>query len=228
MYADRYAGRGRIDAGGLAAATGMTAAMVTALIYAAPPWAPGTPPEPPIKTIDIRVTPPPEPIPPEPRPRDEVRPSPQPFIPDAVVPTPPTPENNAVAGTDVITPPAPFTGTVAGTGTGGGDGVAVDPPAPPPPMLVGPALDPRYARELQPPYPPSEQREGNDGRVSVRVRIGADGRVKEVRRVSATSDAFFRATERQALGRWRFRPATRDGVAEEGWKTMTVTFVLAD
>ena len=225
MYADRYAGRGRIDAGGLAAAIGVTTAIVGALAFAAPEWVAGPPKDPPITIVNVPLPPIPKPIPPEPQPQDEVRPSPQPYIPKPIIAPPQPLDPGSITSTEVITPPGPITGTPAGTGSGEGT-VAVDPPARPVPMLVGAALDPRYARELQPPYPPSEQREGNDGRVTVRVRIGADGRVKEVRRVSATSDAFFRATERQALSRWRFRPATRDGVAEEGWKTMSVTFVL--
>ena len=95
-------------------------------------------------------------------------------------------------------------------------------------MIVGPSVDPRYADAFQPDYPASEQRMGNDGKVTVRVLIGTDGRVKQIERVSATSDAFFRATETQALRRWRFRPGTRDGVPQEAWRTMTVTFVLND
>lgn len=56
--------------------------------------------------------------------------------------------------------------------------------------------------------------------------IGTDGRVKQVERVSAASEAFWQATERQALSRWRFRPALRDGVAVESWRTMTVRFEM--
>jgi len=62
--------------------------------------------------------------------------------------------------------------------------------------------------------------------VVVRVLVGTDGRVKAIERVSATSDAFFAATRRQALSQWRFRPATRDGVGVESWYRMSVTFVL--
>jgi protein TonB len=69
---------------------------------------------------------------------------------------------------------------------------------------------------------------GNPGKVTVRVLIGTDGRVKQVEPVTATSDAFFRATRDQALRRWRFRPGTRDGVPQEAWRTMSVTFVMAD
>lgn len=44
--------------------------------------------------------------------------------------------------------------------------------------------------------------------------------------VSAASEAFCRATRAQALARWRFRPATRDGVATAAVQTLTVRFTL--
>ncbi|WP_163484575.1 energy transducer TonB, partial [Escherichia coli] len=88
--------------------------------------------------------------------------------------------------------------------------------------------DPRYADAFQPNYPASELRAQRDGRVSVRVLVGADGRVKSVEQVSATSPAFFEATRQQALSKWRFKPATRGGVAEESWMTLSVTFQIKD
>jgi protein TonB len=81
---------------------------------------------------------------------------------------------------------------------------------------------------LQPPYPTSEERAQRGGTVQLRVTIGSDGRVTAVQRIAATSDAFWRATERQALGRWRFRPATLDGRPVEASKVMTVTFRIED
>lgn len=108
-----------------------------------------------------------------------------------------------------------------------GGGGAVEPPVPAP-VRVEAQIDRRYAGDLQPPYPPSEQRMSNEGKVTVRVTIGTDGRVKAVARVSATSDAFYKATERQALSRWRFKPATVDGRPVESQKVMSVTFRMED
>ncbi|NIJ65761.1 protein TonB [Sphingomonas leidyi] len=105
--------------------------------------------------------------------------------------------------------------------------VTVDPPKPAP-ALVGARRDPRYADAFQPNYPASELRAQRDGRVSVRVLVGPDGRVKAVEQVSATSAAFFEATKQQALSKWRFKPATRGGVAEESWMTLSVTFQIKD
>jgi protein TonB len=80
--------------------------------------------------------------------------------------------------------------------------------------------------ELQPPYPASEERAENEGSVTVRILIGTDGRVKSVEKVRGANDAFFRATEQQALRHWRFRPATVDGRPVESRKTITVHFRL--
>lgn len=79
---------------------------------------------------------------------------------------------------------------------------------------------------LQPPYPASEERAEVTGSVTVTVTIGTDGRVKDVQKVRAANDAFYRATEQQALRHWRFRPATVDGKPVESRKTMTVHFRL--
>ena len=95
-------------------------------------------------------------------------------------------------------------------------------------MIVGASYDPRFANALQPPYPASEIRGGNSGRVVIRVLIGADGRVKQVERIAAASDAFFAAAEKQALTKWRFKPATSDGTPIEQWKTMSLRFELQE
>jgi len=104
-------------------------------------------------------------------------------------------------------------------------GTVIEPPKHDP-VLVGPSVDPHYAGYFQPAYPPDEIRAGNTGRVTVRVLIGTDGRVKQIEKVSAASDSFWEATRRRALDKWRFTPATRDGVPYETWKTMSVSFVL--
>ena len=99
-----------------------------------------------------------------------------------------------------------------------------DPPAPP--KLILAELDSRFIGAFQPDYPASEQRREIEGFAKVRVLIGTDGRVMAVELISADSPGFFQETRRRALAKWRFRPATRDGVAEESWKVMTVCFQI--
>ena len=105
----------------------------------------------------------------------------------------------------------------------------VDPPAQPkvePREPVRIAATMTNGSERQPPYPAAEQRAGAEGMVSVRILIGADGRVKSVQRVKAASEAFYRATERQALRHWRFKPAMVDGKPVESSQTVTVHFQM--
>jgi protein TonB len=172
--------------------------------------------------VPIETPPPPQPVeklepvkptvetPPRPSTIDIVRP---------VIEAPPT--GPVVTGpTEPVLPPSgPTTGTLGGTGTG--SGTIVDPPMP---VIVDATVDPRHSSAFQPDYPGRELGLGEEGIVTVRVLIGVDGRVKAVERVSADTDGFFQATRRHALARWRFRPATRDGVPQEVWKKMTVRF----
>ena len=184
MYADRTA-RGRINPASMAAAVGINGALIAALLLSSPEIRETF--DPPIEGYNV-PNPPPPPPPPEPEIRPiekvvEARPLALPDAPDPVIDTP--------RGADVIVgtsePPIP-----AGSGDTGTSSVVVDPPKPAP-VFVEASPDPQAARDFQPPFPPSEQRLGNSGSVTVRVLIGADGRVKDVRSVSAASDAFFDA-----------------------------------
>jgi protein TonB len=165
-------------------------------------------------TYDVAIPPDPavEPPPPrERRPRQE----------RSVLDSTPTPVQRPTRGPvviDVAPPPQPF--DLAG-------GETIPPPRiapPPPPVRTEPEFDPRYAGDLQPPYPPAEERAQREGSVRVRLTIGADGRVRAVQRLAASSEAFWIATERHAKSRWRFRPATLDGRPVESSKVMTVFF----
>jgi periplasmic protein TonB len=95
-----------------------------------------------------------------------------------------------------------------------------------PPIIVGARDDPRYGADRQPPYPPGLERAEIEGKVSVRVLIGIDGRVKEVEPVGIVQAEFFKSTRDWALRKWRFKPATRDGAPYESWVTKTIWFQL--
>lgn len=99
-------------------------------------------------------------------------------------------------------------------------------PVAPEPALVPATMDPSAMARFQPDYPSELVRAEVEGSATVRVLIGSDGRVQAVELVSATHPGFFEATKRQALRYWKFRAATRDGIATESWRTMTVRFTL--
>ena len=222
MYAERY-GRTGIKPGALATAIGLNGAVVAALMFASPGIITRTPDKPfDIKNIPLQPDPPPLP---ETEPETRITPQTR-----AVDPPPlkqPVAFDSVTPSSDGYVVPAGPTGL--DNGVTGGTGTIVE-PLPPVhvPVLTGVQLDPRYAGLFQPAYPPSEMRAGREGRVQVRVLVGIDGRVKQVELLSAASDAFFEATKRQALSKWRFKPALRDGVPEEGWRTMNVSFVIND
>lgn len=94
------------------------------------------------------------------------------------------------------------------------------------PVEIGAQIDKRYAGELQPPYPAGLERQEIQGKVTVKVQVGVDGRVTAVELITADDPGFFTATRDQALKRWRFKPATRDGQPIVSWVTKTVVFKI--
>jgi periplasmic protein TonB len=162
-------------------------------------------------------------------------------LPAPVPPPPPKPEDNTKKPDEsVITaPPTPFPPlgpspidpVVDPIPTPTDPVIGKDPPTviesvPAVPPLIEAKLDPRYKSTFQPDYPPYEQRNEIEGTVRVRVLVGADGRVKDVVELTSSSPGFFNETKRRALSKWRFKPASRGGTAEESWVTMTVRFEL--
>lgn len=89
-------------------------------------------------------------------------------------------------------------------------------------------VHPNYRSQLQPVYPPGLARRGIEGVATVRVLVGADGRVKAVESVRSNEEEFLSATRDQALRKWRFKPATDDGVPVDSWREMTVRFIMPD
>jgi len=161
-----------------------------------------------VDTIKDTPPPPPDQLPPPQRQRDEARPTPV----DPIVRT-----GETVRPIEVI--PGPIQPTVP---------ILPQTPVTPEPQILPAAMDPSAMARFQPDYPSDLVRAEIEGSATVRVLIGADGRVKTVEMVSATNPGFFDATRRQALRYWKFRPATKDGVAMESWRTMTVRFALND
>lgn len=171
----------------------------------------------PIEIEAIEVPPDPAPIPPEPV-RDQ-QPVPRDSQIDVVPPRVPTvPQGPAV--THDPTPDIPVFDVRPLPKV---DLPPADPAPPAPPVRVAAQM---RGSDLQPPYPPAEERLGREGNVAIRVTIGTNGRVIGAEKVSATSEAFYRATERHALRAWRFRPATVDGKPVESRQVINVEFLL--
>ncbi len=163
---------------------------------------PETPPQPNIDEIDVYT----------PVPIVDVRPE--------LVETP-------ITVTEIDTPTIPSLPPI----TGSGAGQIFDLPATPvpDPVYTASQLDRRYMARFQPPYPSSAKRAGHEGVVAVSVKIGTDGRVTSATIASSSGhESLDSAAIEQALKRWRFTPATRDGVAITSEQVIKVRFELSE
>ncbi|WP_298397782.1 TonB family protein [Sphingobium sp.] len=168
---------------------------------------------------NIPLSPPPEPVvekKADPKIQTRSQPSPRPTATEPVIPLP---------SDDPVITGSPQSGA-------GADPVPTIPlpPIDPPhtPVLTDPSIDPRAMGAFQPDYPGTMIRQGVEGTVTVRVTISPEGRVAAIEKISATDESFWIATQRHAMRKWRFRPATRDGVAIISTKVLTVRFTLTD
>lgn len=181
----------------------------------------------PIEIKTIPEDPVPEPIPPEPVENKQPVPVPPNTQIDIVPPKVPTvTQRPSVTHDPTLAPPVFDTRPPPKVALPPADPLppkAQPQPKPKPPVRVEATM---RSSDLQPPYPSTLEAREVEGQVTVRITIGADGRVKAMQKVSASHDAFYRATERHALRAWRFSPATLDGKPVESTKTLTVHFKL--
>ena len=173
----------------------------------APP-APPSPPAPPVRPV-------------KPAPVVQKKVVPQRAAPSSALPlaiADPTPSPNAPTGSltqDLASTPAPVATAPAA------------PPAPPaPPAIQLPSSNADYLQNPKPAYPPLSRRLGEQGKIVVRVLIGADGVPKKAEmRQSSGFDRLDQAALNTVL-KWRYVPGKRGGVAEDMWFNVPINFVL--
>ncbi|MEI2813018.1 MAG: energy transducer TonB [Burkholderiaceae bacterium] len=166
------------------------------------PMAPKSPPidAPPPETVKKPVT--------KPEPVTQVAPTLL-AVPDAV-PTPNAPSIQPIAQ------PAPYAPAVPVA--------AVTTPALA--KITLPSSDADYLSNPKPTYPAMSKRLGEQGKVVVRVLIGADGLPqKSELRQSSGFDRLDDAALATVM-KWRYVPGKRDGIAEAMWFNVPITFRL--
>lgn len=115
--------------------------------------------------------------------------------------------------------------------------VAPQPPAPPvavpiaaaplPPAPVTAArFDADYLHNPKPVYPAMARRNGEEGKVLLRVRVGPEGLAQEVTVRQGTGFPRLDEAAREAVSRWRFVPARRGDENIESWVVVPITFAL--
>lgn len=89
-----------------------------------------------------------------------------------------------------------------------------------------PAQDLKTKQRVEPTYPPTSRRLGEEGTVKLRILVDPSGRSKQVE--VATSSGFPRLDQAamEAVKRWRFVAATNGSSAIEAWTQVSVTFQL--
>jgi protein TonB len=170
---------------------------------------------PPVREVVVQlvaqplVTPPAPPVPPKPRP----------LPPPVVKPLPPPREAPvlATAAPVVASPVAPAP-------------VVPAPPAPPPPPLPvsAPRFDAAYLDNPKPEYPLMARRNGDEGKVVLRVQVTAEGRAAEVQLHSSSGSSALDKAARSAVHNWRFVPARQGTQAVAAWVLVPVVFKLQD
>lgn len=168
-----------------------------------------------VRLIELAPEAPPPPPPPPP-PRQPLRPKPAPAR-IVAVDTPAPPAVEAPVFT-VPTPPAPVAAPPAPSLA----------PAPPAPVVaVTPArFDAAYLNNPKPVYPGTSRRLGEEGRVLLRVHVGADGLATEVELKNSSGFPRLDAAAREAVAQWRFVPARRGDETVAAWVLVPIVFNL--
>ena len=97
-------------------------------------------------------------------------------------------------------------------------------PAPAPAAVAN--RDPTPMRSPAPRYPREAQRRGESGTVVLRVHVGADGEPEGIDLVEGSGSRSLDRAAVDAVRRWRFEPAMRNGHPVEGVIQVPITFNL--
>lgn len=168
-------------------------------------------------SISVRLLPmleqkvePAKPLPPLPKPVPQVRK--QPVLPPPVlaVASPAATSNFGVAPQ----PPAPPTQPV------------LVPPAPTPVAVVAARFDADYLHNPKPMYPPLSRRNGEEGKVLLKVRVSAQGAALDVAISKSSGFPRLDAAASDAVARWRFVPARRGDEPVESSVIVPITFAF--
>ena len=104
------------------------------------------------------------------------------------------------------------------------------PPAPAPePVRTGVAISASYAASNRPPVQPARSlRNGEQGKVILRVMVQADGSAGEVQVRTSSGFPLLDEAARSAVQTWRFNPATSDGKPIAEWYLVPIIFKLSN
>ena len=168
------------------------------------------------------IAPPAPATPPEPEPH--VRPpKPRPVVKRPVIPPPPAPlVTSAAPPVEPAVAPAPAAPTPV---------PAEEPARSPAPTIAAvevtpPLFNADYLKNPEPPYPAQSRRLGEEGRVILRVLVGAAGAAEEVQIRASSGYPRLDEAARQTVRQWKFQPARRGSEAVPAWVLVPIRFSL--
>lgn len=169
-------------------------------------------------SISVRLLPmteetkvePAKPLPPPPKPQPQLR-RPPPVLPQPVLAV----ASEAPSSSFVVPPqpPAPPPQPI------------VAPPAPPLPVVAA-RFDADYLHNPKPAYPPAARRNGEEGKVLLKVRVSPQGTALDVAISKSSGFGRLDNAAAEAVARWRFVPARRGDEAVESSVIVPITFAL--
>jgi protein TonB len=89
-----------------------------------------------------------------------------------------------------------------------------------------PAINAAYLRNPPPRYPPAARRNGDEGRVLLRVLVNPEGAAARVELDQSSGSPLLDGAALDAVRGWRFVPARRGAQNVEGWVRVPLVFRL--
>ncbi len=170
-----------------------------------------------------QIKPPPPPPPALPA-RPSLAPSPLALAPEPV----PQPTQTPAAPPTVVAT-APVNAPVSATAPVAPAPSVVVPAAPAAPTKVDlPTTVADYQAKSPPVYPAMSRRMGEQGRVVMRVLIGADGVPQQAEVLQSSGHGRLDRAASDAVMRWRYVPGKRGGVPETMWFQVPIEFKLGN
>lgn len=180
---------------------------------------------------DVPPPPPPpqiKPPPPPPPPSLPVRPSLAP-TPLALAPEPVPQPTQTPAAPPTLAAIAPVNAPVSATAPVAPAPSVVASAAPAAPTKVDlPTTVADYQAKSPPVYPAMSRRMGEQGRVVMRVLIGADGVPQQAEVLQSSGHGRLDRAASDAVMRWRYVPGKRGGVPETMWFQVPIEFKLGN
>jgi TonB family protein len=143
--------------------------------------------------------------------------------------------SSATTGSSAKTEEAPPQGDPARAESAADPGAVADAPVslpPATPVKEGDLLElgavselPKLVKSVEPVYPPAAQRRGVGGSITVNALIDEKGNVIDTAILKGIKDdaGLSRAAE-NAVKKWKFQPARKNGVAVKVWKSFVIAF----